>query len=232
MERDTKPSGFTKPECISTHTLTWSVTFLTEKNGIQKRISTHTLTWSVTQTKTENLDLKKFQLTRSRGAWRKTYSVCEQEINFNSHAHVERDQNMGRFWFYIEYFNSHAHVERDGYIGSITRKLHNFNSHAHVERDNYPHAPCKIRNISTHTLTWSVTAEVSENSYIHMDFNSHAHVERDVKVYFISVIVWVFQLTRSRGAWPWRSGRSLRCYRHFNSHAHVERDSNLDWIFS
>ena len=54
---------------ISTHTLTWSVTtrsfvfavvknfnshahverdFLTEKNGIQKRISTHTLTWSVT----------------------------------------------------------------------------------------------------------------------------------------------------------------------------------------
>ena len=32
-----------------------------------------------------------------------------------------------------------------------------FNSHAHVERD----------------------AEVSENSYIHMDFNSHAHVERD-----------------------------------------------------
>ena len=32
------------------------------------KISTHTLTWSVTQTKTENLDLKKFQLTRSRGA--------------------------------------------------------------------------------------------------------------------------------------------------------------------
>ena len=33
-----------------------------------------------------------------------------------------------------------------------------FNSHAHVERDweikNYPHAPF----ISTHTLTWSVTA--------------------------------------------------------------------------
>ena len=139
---------------------------------------------------------------------------------------------MGRFWFYIEYFNSHAHVERDGYIGSITRKLHNFNSHAHVERDNYPHAPCKIRNISTHTLTWSVTAEVSENSYIHMDFNSHAHVERDVKVYFISVIVWVFQLTRSRGAWPWRSGRSLRCYRHFNSHAHVERDYDSENVTS
>ena len=37
---------------ISTHTLTWSVTFLTEKNGIRKRISTHTLTWSVT---TDNL---------------------------------------------------------------------------------------------------------------------------------------------------------------------------------
>ena len=33
-------------------------------------ISTHTLTWSVTG---------------------KTYSVCKQEIDFNSHAHVERD---------------------------------------------------------------------------------------------------------------------------------------------
>ena len=91
-------------------------------------------------------------------------------------------------------------MERDVFDGKEWNTEKNFNSHAHVERDNYPHAPCKIRNISTHTLTWSVTAEVSENSYIHMDFNSHAHVERDVKVYFISVIVWVFQLTRSRGA--------------------------------
>ena len=55
-------------------------------------------------------------------------------------------------------FNSHAHVERD-----VTHLLHgsgrvNFNSHAHVERD----CQCVIihfvvLHISTHTLTWSVT---------------------------------------------------------------------------
>ena len=75
--------------------------------------------------------------------------------------------------------------------------------------------------ISTHTLTWSVTAEVSENSYIHMDFNSHAHVERDSKIDVTTAsgnisthtLTWSvtplgakltdsekFQLTRSRGA--------------------------------
>ena len=55
-------------------------------------ISTHTLTWSVTQTKTENLDLKK---------------------NFNSHAHVERDEFSVAFDNPNVNFNSHAHVERD-----------------------------------------------------------------------------------------------------------------------
>ncbi len=55
--------------------------------------------------------------------------------NFNSHAHVERDQSK----FYdskVTYdFNSHAHVERDftQLLSSIMRD--NFNSHAHVERD-------------------------------------------------------------------------------------------------
>ena len=55
---------------ISTHTLTWSVTEY-NKNCIDEiNISTHTLTWSVTIRKKLN-----------------TY----YRINFNSHAHVERD---------------------------------------------------------------------------------------------------------------------------------------------
>ena len=48
VERDKSDSLGYYFGTISTHTLTWSVTFLTEKNGIRKRISTHTLTWSVT----------------------------------------------------------------------------------------------------------------------------------------------------------------------------------------
>ena len=62
--------GKIKEYIISTHTLTWSVTFLTEKNGKQKRISTHTLTWSVT------LHIIDWHMIVA---------------NFNSHAHVERD---------------------------------------------------------------------------------------------------------------------------------------------
>ena len=75
VERD-QIVGSMVPQCkISTHTLTWSVTFLTAKNGIRKKISTHTLTWSV------------------------TFSQCFASASFsyfNSHAHVERDVNMSK----------------------------------------------------------------------------------------------------------------------------------------
>ena len=55
---------------ISTHTLTWSVTFPSMKSTNRMPISTHTLTWSVTSSMRESLG---------------------RSMNFNSHAHVERD---------------------------------------------------------------------------------------------------------------------------------------------
>ena len=48
-------------------------------------------------------------------------------------------------------------------------QLANFNSHAHVERDLYPLGAKLTDSISTHTLTWSVTADkttVAENAAI------------------------------------------------------------------
>ena len=33
--------------------------------------------------------------------------------NFNSHAHVERDQEVKKLYMNLQDFNSHAHVERD-----------------------------------------------------------------------------------------------------------------------
>ena len=78
-------------------------------------ISTHTLTWSVTII---------------------SISRCVNAINFNSHAHVERD--------FGAYFNNSA--------------IFHFNSHAHVERDLTVPNVKGDRLISTHTLTWSVTA--------------------------------------------------------------------------
>ena len=56
------------------------------------QISTHTLTWSVT-------------LGTQYGLIR--------EFNFNSHAHVERDNQKTKPFTGHKYFNSHAHVERD-----------------------------------------------------------------------------------------------------------------------
>ena len=62
-------------------------------------------------------------------------SVLPMPLNFNSHAHVERDANP---------------VERG-------TNLFDFNSHAHVERDRHIINPFTRLVISTHTLTWSVT---------------------------------------------------------------------------
>ena len=56
-------------------------------------------------------------------------------------------------------------------------------------------------DISTHTLTWSVTRSAGVNGSTANYFNSHAHVERDL-FQNCAAIVSV----------------------NFNSHAHVERD--------
>ena len=79
-------------------------------------------------------------------------------------------------------------------------------------------------HISTHTLTWSVTWERQHTLWIHENFNSHAHVERDLWQTTKITYQQAFQLTRSRGAWPWYLLCGLSCKNHFNSHAHVERD--------
>ena len=60
----------------------------------------------------------------------------------------------------VNNFNSHAHVERDDKGLYLMDHLKDFNSHAHVERDDYEEARRKILGISTHTLTWSVTRKL------------------------------------------------------------------------
>ena len=77
---------------ISTHTLTWSVTKDYIEDSALVAISTHTLTWSVTESPPTGLYKSGFQLTRSRGAWHIHCYPLQQTANFNSHAHVERDQ--------------------------------------------------------------------------------------------------------------------------------------------
>ena len=77
-------------------------------------------------------------------------------------------------------FNSHAHVERDSLLLASTQIPCHFNSHAHVERDIVKCKFRKVFSISTHTLTWSVTLWTLQHFMMNRYFNSHAHVERDV----------------------------------------------------
>ena len=79
--------------------------------------------------------------------------------NFNSHAHVERDRIVVTSQLFFLNFNSHAHVERDPLQVLCHKLLNHFNSHAHVERDWINKYNENCINISTHTLTWSVTSD-------------------------------------------------------------------------
>ena len=137
MERDLTIFGNSGISAISTHTLTWSVTFKPYFGNNKNRISTHTLTWSV---------------TASSSIW------SRQTFDFNSHAHVERDALfvLEGFSMFLN-FNSHAHVERDRLMNGRNYSPLYFNSHAHVERDDFNGIYGKGTEISTHTLTWSVT---------------------------------------------------------------------------
>ena len=60
---------------------------------------------------------------------------CATEIDFNSHAHVERDEGLRLRLANFCHFNSHAHVERDPQTCGAPKRERDFNSHAHVERD-------------------------------------------------------------------------------------------------
>ena len=98
----------------------------------------------------------------------------------------------------------------------------NFNSHAHVERDRryFKRQICNF--ISTHTLTWSVT---NNNSGLALLFAFQLTRSRGAwPVLSLSRIIEdKFQLTRSRGAWLF-NGKEWNTEKNFNSHAHVERD--------
>ena len=65
----------------------------------------------------------------------KDFDFTLNKLNFNSHAHVERDVVEQKSIHYLKNFNSHAHVERDNNTKGGCGKRNDFNSHAHVERD-------------------------------------------------------------------------------------------------
>ena len=73
-----------------------------------------------------------------------------------------------------------------------------------MERDVQVLTLTAYTEISTHTLTWSVTVKIKSAERGNKNFNSHAHVERD----------GVFAIF-------------VKFFTNFNSHAHVERDTQF-----
>ena len=164
---------------ISTHTLTWSVTHKVCPCCFHRTISTHTLTWSVTVCHIL-LDIWYSISTHTL-----TWSVTSSEKFIVQYCWFQLTRSRGA-WPLV--------------IREVYDTIH-FNSHAHVERDSFWDLSSDQNQISTHTLTWSVT------NYKYLDDISQQ-----------------FQLTRSRGAWR-NSHYYISVVHNFKSHAHVERDN-------
>ena len=202
MERDQIHPWWWKLLEISTHTLTWSVTSQQNYINILLIISTHTLTWSVTRGVALHLwEHMEFQLTRSRGAWPQNISILYIVYSISTHTLTWSVTRMNCGNRKVCYFNSHAHVERDRAINRWTQHNTNFNSHAHVERDPKSKNPLPITNISTHTLTWSVT-------YAYILSYKTTSISTHTLTWSVTILASVYHF----------GGK------YFNSHAHVERD--------
>ena len=248
MERDEHNCLTFLTVFISTHTLTWSVTGSVYSYArLSNTISTHTLTWSVTGRGSGNyicrtnfnshahverdshrigkrISARRFQLTRSRGAWRAKGQLVIFSINFNSHAHVERDKESFSEWKdYIEFQLTRSrgawrHFSRlciRKQVFQLTRSRGAWRSGVILNRYVYrisTHTltwsvtlPCRTHSsvtaISTHTLTWSVTHWRSGRRrparfQLTRSRGAWHYMENHINTNMI------FQLTRSRGAWP------------------------------
>ena len=139
-----------------------------------------------------------------------TYSGFATGTNyqdFNSHAHVERDGKKhnplnGNFKFQLTRSRGAWQIQTGIYWTPEKFQL---------TRSRGAWRSMKIaiftwRNISTHTLTWSVTGERSVG-YILNKFQLTRSRGAWPNLYAKNVMIISFQLTRSRGAWPastWR----------------------------
>ena len=142
------------------------------------KISTHTLTWSV---------------TGGRG------KAATAAIDFNSHAHVERDVTCVMRYAQAHYFNSHAHVERDMRMSEILG-IRRISTHTLTwSVTDYPLEFDDEQKISTHTLTWSVTSDC-KSCPLEDDISTHTLTWSVTNYYHDDDNHRRFQLTRSRGA--------------------------------
>ena len=174
--------------------------------------------------------VQKFQLTRSRGAWRVlrykgnaldtisthtlTWSVTKDLTETEEPPTISTHTLTWSVTKYQNRQNVAIKISTHTLTWSVTilNKLQKKNMEFQLTRSRgawlgtYYTFSTNLA-ISTHTLTWSVTPE------------------SDLKMVLLS-----FQLTRSRGAWLEYSD-SRGQTGNFNSHAHVERDKKLNTYY-
>ena len=98
-----------------------------------------------------------FQLTRSRGAWHLIKGIALCQIIF------QLTRSRGAWRAVVINHNVYNEFQLTRSRGAWLLRLHtppvplHFNSHAHVERDEWYKKFIGEAEISTHTLTWSVT---------------------------------------------------------------------------
>ena len=186
-------------------------------------ISTHTLTWSVTILQILTLRTLRFQLTRSRGAWLATGTNYQEASAFQLTRSRGAWLNDGGYTTFTPEFQLTR--SRGAWLVSLMKlsDLSNFNSHAHVERDTMTLWSWRATQISTHTLTWSVTPFHYNHSFFHtisthtLTWSVTFHLMQTWKCTYISTHTLTWSVTRV-------STNLSYSYLYFNSHAHVERD--------
>ena len=168
--------------------------------------------------------LRRFQLTRSRGAWRIDYIIIYVFCHFNSHAHVERDEHNKVYVFHIQ-ISTHTLT----WSVTIDFKLYNISLVFQLTRSRGAWLKEIIqkrqhKTISTHTLTWSVTRTCQHTQTRPEQISTHTltwSVTRAVAAQRATAEISTHTLT-----WSVTILLLLPSLFHhnFNSHAHVERD--------
>ena len=141
-----------------------------------------------------------FQLTRSRGAWLVSAKIIEGHANFNSHAHVERDNHR-------PIFEDNLSISTHTLTWSVTDLAAALWTCTEFQLTRSRgawlfifHEPIESYHISTHTLTWSVT-DLAAALWTCTEFQ----LTRSRGAWLLSSCIArchsAFQLTRSRGAW-------------------------------
>ena len=144
---------------ISTHTLTWSVTVCRRKiTGKHQNFNSHAHVERDTSVGFIQLVDLEFQLTRSREAWRDDHWLYHRYVEFQLTRSRGAWQERSDTERYPANFNSHAHVERDDFssldrLSASEFQLTRSRGAWRIDIDNFE----KRLKISTHTLTWSVT---------------------------------------------------------------------------